>query len=208
MKLYWGPHTCAIGIHILLEEIGEPYEREEIDVAAGATRQPPFLVINPKGKVPTLVRDDGTVLTEFNAIATWLARTHPQANLLPRDPEIEARAVEAMAYVDSMIHGQGYGLIFAPKMFGAADADDGALASVRQQGREIVETGFGLLDRSFGQHPYAAGVSFTIADAALFYAERWAPQTDISLPPNVAAHFQRIRARPTVQKVMALWGEA
>ena len=77
MKLYWGPHTCAIGIHILLEEIGEPYETEKVDPAGGQTRQPPFMAVNPKGKVPTLVRDDGSVLTEFSAIATWLARAAP-----------------------------------------------------------------------------------------------------------------------------------
>ncbi len=74
MKLYWEPHTCAIGIHVLLEETGLPYETEKIDVGGGATREPPFLAVNPKGKVPTLVRDDGSVLTEFAAIATWLAR--------------------------------------------------------------------------------------------------------------------------------------
>jgi hypothetical protein len=37
MKLYWGPHTCTIGIHILLEEIGKPYETEKLDLSGGAT---------------------------------------------------------------------------------------------------------------------------------------------------------------------------
>ncbi len=81
MKLYWGPHTCAIGIHVLLEEIGKPYETEKLDVGGGggATRLQPFAAVNPKGKVPTLVCDDGTVLTEFGAIAIWLARTNPES---------------------------------------------------------------------------------------------------------------------------------
>ena len=93
MKLYWGPHTCAIGIHVLLEEIGEPYEAEKIDAAGGDTHEPPFSDINPKGKVPTLVRDDGSVLTEYGAIATWLARTNPEKALLPSDPEREVRGL-------------------------------------------------------------------------------------------------------------------
>lgn len=114
MKLYWGPHTCAIGIHVLLEEIGKPYETEKLDVAGGATHKPPFVGINPKGKVPTLMRDDGWVLTEFSAIATWLARTNPDEALLPVDPEDEARAVEVLAYVEGTIHGQGYGRMFMP----------------------------------------------------------------------------------------------
>ncbi|WP_267396483.1 MULTISPECIES: glutathione S-transferase N-terminal domain-containing protein [unclassified Sphingomonas] len=84
MKLYWGAGTCAIGIHILLEEAGLTYETQRLDVGAGETRQPPFLAINPKGKVPTLVRDDGAVLTEFSAIATWVARQAPNVGLPAR----------------------------------------------------------------------------------------------------------------------------
>lgn len=212
MKLYWGPHTCAIGIHVLLEEIGTPYETEKLDVNGGATRKPPFVGLNPKGKVPTLVRDDGTVLTEFAAIATWLARIHPDKNLLPVDPEIEARVVETMAYVEGTIHGQGYARLFMPEIFEPQDIVHQTVglgqASVRRQGRAMVETGLAILDPQLGRHGYAASDSFTIADAALFYAERWAAQQDILLPVNVASHFARMLARPAVHKVRQLWGEA
>lgn len=212
MKLYWGPHTCAIGIHVLLEEIGAPYETERLDVGGGATHRPPFSGLNPKGKVPTLVRDDGSVLTEFAAIATWLARTHPEKDLLPADPEIEARVVETMAYVEGAIHGQGYGRLFMPALFEPQDMVHGTLglgaSSVKRQGREMVETGFAILDPQLGRHPYAAGDGFTIADAALFYAERWAAPQGIVLPVNVAAHLVRMLARPAVHKVRQLWDEA
>ncbi len=211
MKLYWGPHTCAIGIHVLLEETGLPYETEKIDVGGGATREPPFLAVNPKGKVPTLVRDDGSVLTEFAAIATWLARRNPALGLLPADPEVEARAVEVMAYVEDAIHGQGFARMFMPAMFEPQDVVHGTLglgqAAVKRQGRAMVEMGFAILDLELARHPYAAGGAFTIADAALFYVERWAPQQGIMLPVNVAAHFERMLARPSVHKVRTLWGE-
>lgn len=212
MKLYWGPHTCAIGIHVLLEEIGKPYETEKLDVAGGATRKPPFSGINPKGKVPTLVRDDATVLTEFSAIATWLARTNPGKGLLPSDPDGEARAVEVMSYVDGTIHDQGFARIFVPELFEPQDLVHGTLGlgrkSVQQQGREMVELGFAILDPQLARHPYAAGDTFTVADAALFYVERWAPPRGIVLPINVAAHFGRMKARPAVRRVMELWDEA
>ena len=212
MKLYWGPHTCAIGIHVLLEEIGRPYETEKLDVSGGATHRPPFFGLNPKGKVPTLVRDDGTVLTEFGAIATWLARSHPDKNLLPVDPEIEARVVETIAYVEGTIHGQGYARLFAPQKFGPQDIVHQTAglgqASVQRQGRQIVEAGFAILDPQLGHHDYAAGDGFTIADAALFYVERWAKPQGITLPVNVAAHLARMLARPAVNKVRQLWGEA
>ena len=211
MKLYWGPHTCAIGIHVLLEEIGAPYETERIDVSGGATEAPAFRAINPKGKVPTLVRDDGAVLTEFGAIATWLARTHPAAGLIPDDVDAEARAIEVMEYVEGTIHGQGFGRIFKPAKFEPQDVVHGKLgvgqSSVKDQGRAMVEQGFAILDAQLGRHPYAVGERMTIADAALFYVERWAPMMKIALPSHVQAHLDLMLARPAVQRVRAIWGE-
>lgn len=212
MKLYWGPHTCAIGIHILLEEIGAPYETEQLDVAGGATHRPPFSGINPKGKVPTLIRDDGTVLTEFSAIATWLARTNPDKALLPADAEGEARAAETLAYVEGTIHGQGYARIFMPETFEPQDIVHQTIglgsSSVKAQGKQMVEEGFAILDPQLGRHDFAVGDTFTIADVALFYVERWAPEQAISLPINVQRHYERMLSRPAVQKVRALWNEA
>jgi glutathione S-transferase len=72
----------------------------------------------------------------------------------------------------------------------------------------MVEAGFRLLDEDLGRQAFAAGDDFTIADAALFYVERWAPQTDMTLPTNVAAHFKRLKARPSVQRVLEIWGES
>lgn len=211
MKLYWGPHTCAIGIHVLLEEIGAEYETEKIDVGGGATQKPRFLAINSKGKVPTLVRDDGSVLTEFPAIATWLARTHPDNRLIPDDPEQEARMVELMAYVEGTIHGQGYARIFAPRQFEPQDIVHQATglgsSSVKTQGMHMVEKGFAILDPELARHDYAAGSAFTIADFTLFYVERWAPQYGITLPINLQRHLDRMLARPAVDKVRRLWGE-
>ena len=211
MKLYWGPHTCAIGIHGIMEEIGAPYETEKLDVAGGATRRPPFSGVNPKGKVPTLVRDDDTVLTEFGAIATWLARTNPDKALLPGDAEGEARASEVIAYVEGTIHGQGYARIFVPEKFEPQDIVHQTIGlgrtSVKDQGRQMVEEGFAILDPQLARHPYAIGDSFGIADAALFCAERWASDAGITLSINVQRHYERMLARPAVHMVRQLWGE-
>ena len=211
MKLFWGLHTCAIGAHVILEETGKPYELEKLDVAGGETQKAPFKDVNPKGKVPTLVRDDESVLTEFGAIATWLARTSPEKHLLPSDTNGEARAIEVMDYVVGTIHGQGFGRIFKPEKFEPPDVlpeTTGLGASaVKDQGREIVNAGFRLLDQDLARHPFVAGDAFSIADAALFYVERWAPQVKIDLPANVAAHLERMKERQTVRKVMAIWDE-
>ena len=210
MKLYWGPRTCAIGIHILLEEVKQPYGLEKLDVAGGDTEKPAFLAINPKGKVPILVRDDGSVITEFGAIAGWLAMTYPAANLLPTDPENHMRVREAMDYAVATIHGQGFARIFMPAKFEPQDMVHkmglGA-GSVKDQGREIVKNGFAILSVQLGSKRFVDGDDFSIADAALFYLERWAPQTEIQLPSNLLEHFVRVRDRPSTRKVMEIWGE-
>lgn len=209
--LYWGPHTCAIGIHVLLEEIGKPYDTVKLDVSGGDTKKPPFSDINPKGKVPTIVRDDGSVLTEYDAIAYWLARTNPEAGLVPEDVETEIRAMEMMDYAVSTIHGQGFGRIFMPAKFEPNDPVHGTLGlgsgNVKKQGTEMVTEGFQILAGQLGTKDYAGGDRFGIADTALFYVERWAPQADIELPPVLAAHLARMKARPAVRRVLEIWGE-
>ena len=206
--LYWAPHTCAIGIHILLEEIGTPYQTEKFQ--SGDLTKPEFLAINPKGKVPTIRRDDGSILTEFGVIAYWLANAHPDAKLVPADKEAETRGAEMMDYAVGTVHGQGFARMFLPTRFEPQDivhkAGLGA-GSVKQQGREMVEAGFAILDRALGGRPFAGGEAFGIFDAALFYCERWAVEEDITLPAGLAGHLARMKARPAVRRVLEAWGE-
>ena len=212
MKLYWGPHTCAIGTHVLLEEIGRPYEAEKIDVAGGATKEPWFKAINPKSKVPTLVLADGRVLTEFGAIAVWLARQAPELGLLPADPDEEERALSLLDYSVGTIHGQAFGRVLMPERFEPQDPVHQTLGlgqgSVKAQGRQMIEEAFSVVDAQLAGRDWAAGDNFGIADAALFYVERWASEAKVDLPPNVAAHFDRVRSRPAVAKIMRIWNEA
>src|SRR5260370_15451319 len=123
MKLFYAPGVCSIGIHVLLEEIGKPYDLEMVNLREGAQYQPQFTGVNLKSKVPTLQRDDGSILTEFPVIANWLARQNPQAKLIPQDLETDTRAMEAMAYAVGTVHGQGFYPVFRPGNFGPPAAD-------------------------------------------------------------------------------------
>ena len=87
MKLYYAPGACSFGIHVLLEEIGKPYQIEAVNFREGAQYKPPYTAINPKSKVPTLERDDGSILTEFPVIARWFALQNPRATLILKDPD-------------------------------------------------------------------------------------------------------------------------
>jgi glutathione S-transferase len=204
MKLLYGPGTCALGIHVLLEEIGKPYEAQSVNLREGEHMKPAFTDVNPKSKVPTLVRDDGSVLTEFPAIAYWLARTNPGQKLLPDGFDDQARVMEAMDYVVATVHMQGFSRLFRASNFSANPADEEA---VKARGKEIVEKAFALLDKQLAGKQFVAG-TFSVADAALFYVEFWAGRLGVTLPPNLAAHFERMKSRPAVQSALKAEGLA
>jgi glutathione S-transferase len=205
MKLYYAPGVCSIGIHVLLEEIGKPYELEAVNLREGAQYQPQFTQVSPKSKVPALQRDDGSVLTEFPVIASWLAKKNPEAKLIPPDLETETRAMEAMEYAVATMHGQGFARIFRPGNFGPAEQEE----QVKARGKEMVEKGFAILDKALAGKKYVGGDELSIGDTAVFYVEFWgAGRLGMTLPPNVAAHYERMKSRPAVQRVMKQEGVA
>ncbi|MGH7083751.1 MAG: glutathione S-transferase family protein [Acetobacteraceae bacterium] len=203
MKLYYAPGACSLGIHVLLEEIGKPYETAAVSLQKGEQHQAEFTGINPKSKVPTLVRDDGSVLTEFPAIAFWLARTNPDKKLLPDDADAQARVLEALDYVVATVHMQGFSRLFRAANYTTNPADED---KVKERGKEIAVKGFALMDKTLAGKEYVVG-AFSVADAALFYTEFWgAARMQMQLPANCAAHYRRMLARPAVARAMQAEG--
>jgi glutathione S-transferase len=204
MKLLYAPGACSIGIHVLMEELGKPYDGVVVNLREGAQFKPEFTSLNPKSKVPTLIDDEGTVRTEFPAIAYWLARTNPFANLLPDNIDLQARALELMDYCVATVHMQGFARLFRSANFSPNPEDE---AAIKARGSEIAEKGFSELDKALAGKDYAVG-PFSIADAALFYVEYWAKRVGIALPANCAAHLERMLARPSVQRTLKAEGLA
>ena len=198
MKLYLTPGSCSTGIHILLEELELVFEAHIVNLLAGDQHKPEYLAINPKATIPTLVRNDGSALTEFQAIAYWLARSYPKAQLLPGDPDGDARVIELMDYVVGTIHGQGYARIFTTDKFTPNQADFDA---VKARGLNIVEQAFTVINEGLPAQGYAVG-AFSIADAALFYVEFWADKSGITLPENCLKHYRLMCSRPVVRRVL------
>jgi glutathione S-transferase len=198
MRLYMTPGSCSTGIHILLEEIDNPFEAAIVNLLAGDQFKPDYVAMNPKSTIPTLLRDDGTALTEFQTIAYWLARTKPQG-------EADAGRSRRRRAGDG---GDGLRCRHNPHAGLRADLHDIHLHARRvrircgaARGREIAVKGLGLMDKVLEGKDYVAG-ALSIADAALFYVEFWAEKTGIELPPNCSAHYQRMRARPAVYRVL------
>ncbi|HEX5355458.1 MAG TPA: glutathione S-transferase C-terminal domain-containing protein [Aquabacterium sp.] len=206
LKFYMTPGSCSTGIHILLEEVEVPFEVTILNLPAGDHRQPCYLVINPKGTIPALMLTDGYVLTEFQAIAYWLARAYPRKGLLPEDAVKAATAMELMDYVVGTIHGQGYTRIFTTDTYLppglAEDEAQRWRSAIEARGQEIVDQGFKVIEARLSDEGYAVGPKLSIADAALFYVFFWADRIGLPLPERCAELYQRLRARPVVRQVL------
>ncbi|MGP8026535.1 MAG: glutathione S-transferase family protein, partial [Acidocella sp.] len=133
-----------------------------------------------------------------------LAKMHPELGLVPEDVEGEARTLELLDYIVGTVHMRGFTRIFRPSLFTPTNADEPA---VLQTGRDIVVDGFKLLSHALGAKAYLMG-DYSIADAALFFLEIWAGRIGLPMPANLTAHFERMCARPAVQRALAAEGLA
>lgn len=199
MKLYYSPGSCALGIHVVLEEIGAPFETQRINFAEREHFGEAYLAVNPKAKVPALQLDDGSILTEFQAIALYLGLIHPERRLIPAGADAQARMMEAMDYVVGTIYATGFRRIFRPAEFAAREEDHDA---VKARGQEIIRNGFALMDKTLAGKDWVVG-EFSLADATLFYPSFWAAaRLNIPLPANLRAHYERMTARPAVARAL------
>jgi len=198
LKFYMTPGSCTTGIHILLEELDLLFEVHLVNLLAGDSSSDEFLSLNPKGSIPVLITEQGRVITEFQAIAWWLARSYPKAGLLPNDIEGEVRVLEMMDYAVATLHGQAFTRIFTSEKYSENPLDH---AAIKQQGRDMVDACFKVIDGMLGETDYVTD-SFSIADAALFYPEFWAVHSQIALPPRCQRHFEILLARPAVKRVL------
>ena len=203
MKLFYAPGACSIGIHVALEEIGKPYEAVKVGLRGDPSERAALDAVNPKGKVPTIQRDDGLVVTEYPVIAHYLAHANPEADLWPHDPDAALAAASAMDFCVATIHMQGFARLFRPGNFAPTEADHEA---VKSRGKELIGKGYAVMADQLGSKDWIAG-SYSVADTALFYVEYWgAARMKMPLPPALAKHFDRMMARPAVHRMMAAEG--
>ncbi|HET9933917.1 MAG TPA: glutathione S-transferase, partial [Polyangiaceae bacterium] len=138
LKFYMTPGSCSTGIHLLLEELELFFEAHVVNLVTGENLRPEYLAINPRGSVPTLVRGDGTALTDFISIARFLAETHPERKLLPDSEADRARVFELMQYAIGVVHGEGFTRVFVSERY-ASNAE--TKEATESEGRQIVRKG-------------------------------------------------------------------
>src|SRR5437868_6235449 len=133
LKLYTHLGTIGLACEIALEEAGAPYDVRRLNFAENEQRQPAYLAINPKSRVPALETDRG-VITEAPAIMVYVARANPAARLLPEgDAFALAQAESLMSYLCSWVHPAA-----AHRHRGYRWADDAAaIADMRRKAPEV-----------------------------------------------------------------------
>lgn len=200
LKFFYSPGSCALATHIALVDAGASYEPVRLNLANQDQRQPEYLAINPKGRVPALVTDQG-VLTETPALLAYLAQRFPAARLAPLDDAFAFARVQAFnAYLCATVH-----VAFAHRTRPYRWADEPeALDAMKRKTPQNVTQCFELIERDLtGQ--WVMGERYTICDPYLFTLAGWleAAGVDTSRFPRVMAHRERCAALPNVKRALA-----
>lgn len=206
IQLHYFPSTASMVPHILLEEIGAPYERVLVDRSCDAQKSPQYLRLNPNGLIPVLT-DGALVLYETAAIALHLCDTHPQAGLAPGvgSPE-RAHFYKWLMWLTNTLQAT-LTVYFYPERWVAAGNAEGA-AQVRQQAHARVAALLGQLQDELERHggPWFAGSDYGALDAYVLTLCRWTrnfPSERARDRPVLGDYLQRMLARPAVQRVLA-----
>jgi glutathione S-transferase len=204
LTLYCFPGACSRATMIALEEAGATYATRVVNLREGAQKSSDYLALNPKGKVPTLVVD-GTPLTENVALLGYLADTSPHARILPptTDPLARAQALSAVGWLSSSVLPL-FSRMMRPQAF--CDAP-GAAERVAEMAKEEARQQLAIAEKHMRDREWWIH-TWSVADAYLFYIETTIERFGIPVAgyPSLAAHAERMKARPAVQRTLA-WEE-
>lgn len=195
MKLYSSPGSCSSASHIALLEAGASFEVIKLNLRSD--RKLPdgrhLNDINPKGYVPVLELDNGSLLTENIAILQYIADQYPHAGLAPENGTMERyRLQEWLAFIATEVH-KSIGNFFNPKL--------------PDEMREIITSKlngrFDYIDMQLKEKMFLMGDRFTIADCYLYIVSSWSTKLnyDLSKYANVLAWQKRVADRDSVRKV-------
>ncbi len=199
MKLFLKPGSCSLASHIVLEEIGRPYDTETVDLAKKLTASgADFWAINPKGYVPALLLDDGDLLTEGPAILQYLADLAPELQLAPANGSKARYQLQSwLTFIGTEVHKN-----FSPFFNPAATPEMKDLACANLQRR------LGYVNDQLAGRDFLMGDTFSVADAYLFTVVGWAKfvQLDLSAWPHLIAFQGSVAARPATQRALKAEG--
>ena len=212
LQLHYFPGNASLIPHLVLEELGVPFELEYVDRAAAAHKSAEYLAMNPNGLIPVLIDpsagEGGTplVLYETAAICMHLADTHPAAGLMPALGTGErAQAYKWLAWMTNTLQAALI-LYFYPERWG----DEGAAAQVKAHAETRIGALLDQLDAELARHagPWLLGETFSVCDPYAFVLCRWTrgfgrPARQL---PHLKPFLERMLARPAVERAFATEG--
>ena len=194
MRLFHAPHACSQASVIVINELGLNCEI----VKTNFSDRTELLKYNAQGKVPTLVLDNGHVLTEGGAILQYLADQKPEGGILPKVGSWERyKTIEAVNFVATEIH-QSLSVLFAGDM----------TEETRRFKITTAEKKLETLNTILGRSPFLAANQYTIADAYCFVVVNWTKNLGINMSrfANILGYCERLATRPAIAKVVAADG--
>jgi glutathione S-transferase len=195
-KLYYTATSCGAASFISAFTAGVALDSEQVDIRSHVTSSGvDFYTINPKGNVPALVLEDGSVLNENIAVQLWIADQKPGTIApAPGTPE-RSVLLNALSYVATEVH-PAVGCFFMPN----AAADVTAFFRTRVNQKLTY-----LNDKFIGDRQFIVGDSFTVVDSYLYIVLSWTQYVGIDLSeyPKVQAYFNGIAALENVKNAHA-----
>ncbi|QSY98025.1 glutathione S-transferase (plasmid) [Rhizobium bangladeshense] len=189
MKLYFHPLSGhAHRARLFLSLVDQPFELIEVDLAKGEHKRPAFLQMNPFGQVPVLV-DGETVISDSNAILTYVAKKLAKSDWLPEDPTGAAQIQRWLSVAAGQI------------AFGPAAARLITVFGAKYNADEVIARAhalYSVLDRELATRQWLVSERPTIADVAIYSYTARAPEgnVDLSAYPNVRAWLERVESLP------------
>jgi glutathione S-transferase len=215
LQLHYFPGNASLLPHMLLEELGVPYELKPVDRAHNAHKQADYLKLNPNGLIPVLVdpRESGAdlVLYETAAIALHLADSHPQAGLMPTlGSDERAHAYKWLMWLTNSVQATLIHYFYGERLVN--EGDKSAEAQVKAHAEAQVGRLLDQLDAELARHGQAwlLGSRYSLLDPYALMLGRWTrgfarPARSL---PHLGPYLQRVLARPAVQRSFAQEGLA
>lgn len=201
LTFYYSPMSSSNRVHWALEELGIPYEKVKVDLAAGAQKSPEYLALNPNGKVPLLVAD-GHPIFESLAILIFLGEEFgAEKGLFPRAGLDRAEALKWLAWSGvTLTEALFRYLRNTSERFPAEEKNEKAAAAAKND----LAGHFAILEKALSGKDYMLGSSFSLVDVALASVFPLMARLGIDTSPykNITEWVGRCISRPALGRVL------
>jgi glutathione S-transferase len=197
LTLYYAPGACSMAAHIVLEESGEKYQPQKVDLMKGEQRTESYLKINPQGRVPALRLDNGEPLAENTAILPFLGK---RFGMWPNDQMAEAKALSLIGFFAASVH-PAHGHVGRPERY---TADTSAFPGIKEMGLKTFHAYLQQIDKMLAGREWLSE-RYSVLDPYAFVFYTWGVRRELPVGElkNYTAFKDRMLKRPAVQRVVA-----